>query len=60
MPPAMQLEDFSDLVHQIYAASAEPHRWSNTVGAVAQALGAIQAVLFTPYAGPGQGGVMFP
>ena len=60
MPPAMQLEDFSDLVHQIYAASAEPRRWSNTVGAVAKALGAIQAVLFTPYAGPGQGGVMFP
>lgn len=55
-----RLEQFSDLVHQIYAASAEPSRWPETVGAVARAMGAIQAVLFTPYIGPGSGGLMFP
>ena len=58
--PATQLEQFSVLVHQIYAASAEPSRWPETVGAVAQAMGAMQAVLFTPYVGPGCGGLMFP
>lgn len=55
-----RLEQFSGLVHQIYAASAEPSRWPNTVGAIACAMGAIQAVLFTPYIGPGSGGLMFP
>lgn len=51
---------FSDLVHQIYAASAEPGMWPQTVAAVAQSLGAIQAILFTPYFGPGNGGLLFP
>lgn len=57
---AARLEQFSGLVHQIYAASAEPSRWPETVGAVAQAMGAMQAVLFTPYVAPGCGGLMFP
>lgn len=54
------LAHFSNLIHQVYAASAEPSRWPDTVGEVAQAFGAIQAVLFTPYVGPSSGGLMFP
>ncbi len=57
---AARMAQFSGLVHQIYASSAEPNRWPETVGAVAQAMGAMQAVLFTPYVGPGVGGLMFP
>lgn len=55
-----RLEQFSDLVHQIYAASAEPHRWPDTVGAVAQSIQGIQACLLTPYVGPHSGGLLFP
>ena len=55
-----RLEQFSGLIHQIYAASAEPIRWPDTVGAIAQAMGAISAILFTPYVGPGSGGLLFP
>ena len=55
-----RLKLFSELVHQIYAASAEPGRWPDTIGAVARAMGAMQAVLFTPYVGPSSGGLMFP
>ena len=58
--PATRLEQFSGLVHEIYAASAEPSRWPATVGALAQSMDAIQAILFTPYVGPGGGGLMFP
>ena len=57
---AARLEQFSGLVHQIYASSAEPGRWPETVGAIAQAMGAKQAILFTPYIGPGAGGLIFP
>lgn len=58
--PATRLEQFSRLIHEIYAASAEPSRWPATVGALAQSMDAIQAILFTPYVGPGGGGLMFP
>ncbi len=56
---SVQLDQFSSLVHQVYAASAEPSRWIETVGAVALAMGAKQAILFTPYSGL-DGGLMFP
>jgi len=55
-----QLEQFSDLIHQIYAASAEPNRWPDTVGAIGQAIGATQALLFTPFVDPDRGGLLFP
>ena len=58
--PALQLQQFSGLVHEIYAASAEPALWPATVGSLAKAMGAIQAILFTPYVGPGGGGLFFP
>jgi cytochrome c biogenesis protein CcdA len=54
------MEKFSGVVREIYAASAAPSRWPDTVGAVADALGAVQALLFTPCAGPEMGGVIFP
>jgi len=60
MDSTRRLEQFSGLVHQIYAASAEPGRWSDTVGAIAQAMGAIRALLFTPFVGPGSSGLLFP
>ena len=55
-----RLEQFSDLVHRIYAASAEPNRWPDAVAAVAQSMGGMQACLLTPYAGPHNGGLLFP
>lgn len=58
--PNEQFEWFSELIRQIYEASAEPSRWSETVGAIARAMGGLQAVLFTPFAGPDSGGLMFP
>jgi DNA-binding CsgD family transcriptional regulator/PAS domain-containing protein len=58
--PPSRLEQFSNLVHLIYAASAEPNRWPEAVAAVAQSMGAMQACLLTPYAGPHNGGLLFP
>ncbi|OYU46790.1 MAG: hypothetical protein CFE44_00360 [Burkholderiales bacterium PBB4] len=55
-----RLQQFSSLVHEIYAASAEPALWPATVGSLAKAMGAVQAILFTPYVGPGGGGLFFP
>lgn len=54
-----RLQRFSGLVHRIYASSAEPGSWPETVGEIAQSLGAIQAVLFSPYANSGAS-LMFP
>jgi DNA-binding CsgD family transcriptional regulator/PAS domain-containing protein len=51
---------FSDLLHTIYAASAEPQRWTEALAAIAHALGASRALLFTPFVGPEQGGLLFP
>ena len=59
-PPAPYLQQFSSLVHEIYAASAEPALWPATGGSLAKSMGAIQAILFTPYVGPGRGGLFFP
>lgn len=55
-----RLEQFSGLVHLIYAASAEPSRWPDAVAAVAQSMQGMQACLLTPYVGPHSGGLLFP
>ena len=55
-----RLAEFSDIVHQIYAASADPSRWPDTVAAVAQSVGGNKALLFTPLAAPQDGGLIFP
>ena len=55
-----RLEQFSDLVHLIYAASAEPSRWPDAVAAVAQSMQAQRTLLFTPFVGPAHGGLLFP
>ena len=54
------LTAFSDIVHKIYAASADPARWPDAVEALARSLGGSRALLFTPLAGPQDGGLMFP
>jgi DNA-binding CsgD family transcriptional regulator/PAS domain-containing protein len=54
------LKRFSELIHQIYASSTDSKRWHETVAVVGQAFRARQAVLFTPYISPVQGGLMFP
>ena len=46
--PVQRLEKFSGFIQAIYAASAEPSPWPATVGALAQSIEAIQAILFTP------------
>lgn len=53
-------EELSVLVHQIYEAAAEPERWPQVVGAIADSLGAQKGLLFTPYARPQEGGFLFP
>ena len=52
MDSTRRLEQLSGLVHQVYAASAEPGRWTATVGAIAQAVGATRAILYTPFVEP--------
>ena len=54
------LTAFSDILHKIYAASADPARWPEAVEALARSLGGSRALLFTPLAGPQDGGLMFP
>jgi len=57
---ANRLEQFSALIHLIYAASAKPQRWQQALAAIAKAMKAHQALLFTPFVGPGSGGLLFP
>lgn len=51
---------FSDQLHLIYGASADPRRWTEAIAAIAQSLGADRALLFTPFVGPDRGGLLFP
>jgi hypothetical protein len=46
---SQQLTQFSDLLHMVYAASAEPARWHEAVAGIAKAMNAVQVLLFTPY-----------
>lgn len=55
-----RLAEFSDIVHLIYAASAEPERWPEAVGAMARSVGGNKALLFTPLLAPQDGGLIFP
>ncbi len=55
-----RLAEFSDIVHKIYAASADPSRWPDAVAAAAQSIGSNKALLFTPLAAPQDGGLIFP
>ncbi|MFC5522404.1 helix-turn-helix transcriptional regulator [Polaromonas jejuensis] len=54
------VEEFSRLTHLIYEAAAEPQKWSEVVGALADSLNASKGLLFTPYVGPQEGGMVFP
>lgn len=58
--PCGSVNEFSDIVHKIYAASADPARWPDAVEALARSLGGSRALLLTPLAGPQDGGLMFP
>lgn len=53
-------QDFSRLAHLIYEAAAEPQKWGEVVGALADSLDAPKGLLFTPYVGPHEGGLLFP
>lgn len=55
-----QLEQFSALIHLIYAASAEPQRWPEALAAITQTMSVQQALLFTPFVRPDCGGLLFP
>ena len=50
----------SDLLHLVYAGSAEPARWHEAVAGIAKAMRAVQVLLFTPYVGPAHGGFFYP
>lgn len=54
------IAEFSDIVHKIYAASADPGRWPDAMAAAAQSIGSNKALLFTPLAAPQDGGLIFP
>lgn len=51
---------FSRLMHLIYEAAVHPARWPQAVAAVAASVGANKGLLFTPYLGPQDGGLVFP
>ena len=57
---SQQLTQFSDLLHMVYAASADPARWHEAVAGIAKAMNAVQVLLFTPYVGPAHGGFFYP
>ena len=42
-----RLASFSSLLHGVYAASADPALWHRALDAIARAMGAVQALLFT-------------
>jgi len=52
--------DFSRLIHLIYEAAVQPAHWSGAVAAVAASVDANKGLLFTPYLGPQDGGLVFP
>ncbi len=52
--------DFSRLIHLIYEAAVQPERWTGVVAAVAASVEANKGLLFTPYLGPQDGGLVFP
>jgi DNA-binding CsgD family transcriptional regulator len=53
-------EELSALVHQIYAAAANPQAWPAALGAVASSMLVSKGLLFTPYTPPQEGGIAFP
>ncbi|WP_171016097.1 helix-turn-helix transcriptional regulator [Ramlibacter sp. 2FC] len=59
-PTARSAENFSRLMHLVYEAAVQPARWSEAVAAVAASMGANKGLLFTPYLGPQDGGLVFP
>ena len=54
-----RLTAFSSLLHDVYAASADPALWHQALDAIARAMRAVQALLFTPYVGPHHGGFFY-
>ena len=53
-------EQLSDLVHQIYEASAHPERWHQVVASITASFGAAKGLMLTPNLGPQHGGLVFP
>lgn len=60
VPPQRDAAEFSELAHLIYEAAAEPGTWPRVVAAVARSMRASKGLLFTPSAGPQDGGLAFP
>lgn len=58
--PHSRLAEFSDLVHLIYAAGANPALWREAVAELGRSLKGTRALLFTPLATPQAGGFIFP
>ncbi|WP_295987922.1 helix-turn-helix transcriptional regulator [uncultured Variovorax sp.] len=56
----LQLDDYDDLVHQIYDASLNPDGWPAVMARVVRACRATRGGLFTPQHTPAQGGLMIP
>lgn len=50
----------SQLVHLAYEAAVRPQGWNNVVAAIGASLGASKGILFTPFVGPQDGGLLFP
>ncbi len=58
-PAAGSTAAFSQLMHEIYAATAQSSRWSQVVAAIGKSLHADRGMLFTPFLGPQGGGFLF-
>lgn len=53
-------EQLSNLVHQIYEASAHPERWHQVVASITASFGAAKGLMLTPNMAPQHGGLVFP
>jgi len=58
--PERGATELSQLLHRIYEAAVDPRQWTEAVAAVAASLQAHKGMLFTPYLGPQDGGLVFP
>jgi DNA-binding CsgD family transcriptional regulator len=55
----IDLEQYDELVHAIYAAALQPREWHAVLGRMSAAFDASASLLFTPLHSPAQGGFAF-
>lgn len=56
---AVDLVEYDELIHHVYDAALEPHRWPDVVAHVAHACSTSRSLMYTPLHVPAQGGLVF-